>query len=202
MNLGFSIYFTDQLEASYYKLNVAFLNYNNLPEFSSISFAKLAKKDVSLAGNKTSLTIKRPIKLNNYQNTEIFFKEYFYFLRTENNKYVLGGYSNELISCPQVLCLNSYLDAAFYHEKESKFYFFRGSYYYSWRLDLNSSEKNQKFDPEFNLIETKFFNVPMHIDSATYFETNFYKSGYILIFCKVSLLFLLSSLHSLSTSKT
>ena len=61
-----------------------------------------------------------------------------------------------------------------------KFYFFRGPYYYTTDKDAS------KLEPEFNLIQTKFFGVPMHIDSAVYYKTKYYPSGYCIIFSKVS----------------
>lgn len=59
------------------------------------------------------------------------------------------------------------------------FYFFRGAYYYT------SLAKSQPFEPEFNLIDTKFFGVPMHVDAAAYYRTDFYSSDHVILFSKV-----------------
>lgn len=62
--------------------------------------------------------------------------------------------------------------------KREQILLFRGAYYYT-------SSERKPFDPEFNLIASKFFGVPMHIDSAAYYRTDFYSSDFVIIFSKV-----------------
>lgn len=175
-----TLIFRDQYEDLYYSIDIGYLNHNWLPHFYSTSYEQVPRSKKPLF-MRNLVSIKRPTELDDYQSSDIFFKEYFFFIKTTDLEYnYLGGYSNELIGCPQVLCMNAYLDAAFYHEKENNYYFFRGPYYYS--VPRNYA----KFEPVFNVIQTKFFNVPMNIDSATYFKTDFYPSGYVIIFAKVN----------------
>ena len=108
-----------------FRLNIAYLYFDRLPDFASNKFEKISKSEKNTIGSKSSLLVKRPIELNSYQSTEIIFKEYFYFFRTsDGEKTYLGGYATELIGCPQVLCINSYVDGSFYHEvREQNFEF-------------------------------------------------------------------------------
>lgn len=108
--LGFTLYFTDHAELEHYKLNISFLNHNHLPNFSSDKPERISRNEMRTVPNKTVLSVRRPSELHDYQNMDLFFKEYFYFTKTsDGQKYRVSGYSTELIGCPQVLCLNSYL---------------------------------------------------------------------------------------------
>lgn len=107
---GFTLYFTDMAELEHYKLNISYLNRNQQPNFSSDKPERISRTELRAIPNGTSLSVRRPVELQDYQKADLFFKEYFYFTKTPDGQlYHIAGYSTELIGCPQVLCLNSYL---------------------------------------------------------------------------------------------
>lgn len=107
---GLTIYFTDHAELEHYKLNISYFNRNQQPKFSSDRPERISRTELRAIPNTTALSVRLPFELQDYQKADFFFKEYFYFTKTPDGQlYRIAGYSTELIGCPQVLCLNSYL---------------------------------------------------------------------------------------------